>query len=82
MVPVDFPKATGAATGIVGAAGGLGGFFPPLVLGVVKDATGEFTLAFVFLVAFAWLCAGLAAGGIPGGSPGAGSGTPEAADGS
>lgn len=69
MVPVEFPKATGAATGIVGAAGGLGGFFPPLILGLVKDATGDFVLAFVYLVAFAWLCAGLAAGSIPGASP-------------
>jgi NNP family nitrate/nitrite transporter-like MFS transporter len=47
-------------TGLVGAAGGLGGFFPPLVLGIVKDATGTFTMAFVFLVAFSWMCAGLA----------------------
>lgn len=69
LVPINFPKATGAATGIVGAAGGIGGFFPPLILGVVHDATGEFTLAFVYLVAFAWLCAGLAAGGMPGGTP-------------
>lgn len=60
LVPTFFPTATGAATGIVGAAGGLGGFFPPLLLGIVKDATGEFTLGFVFLVAFAWMCAGLA----------------------
>jgi NNP family nitrate/nitrite transporter-like MFS transporter len=60
LVPHYFPQSTGAATGIVGAAGGLGGFFPPLVLGVVKDATGEFTLAFVFLVAFAWMSAGMA----------------------
>ena len=62
MVPISFPTATGAATGIVGAAGGLGGFFPPLVLGLVKDSSGNFVLAFVYLVAFAWLCAGLAAG--------------------
>ena len=60
LVPLNFPNATGAATGIVGAAGGLGGFFPPLLLGVIKDATGEFVLAFVLLVAFALLCAGLA----------------------
>jgi NNP family nitrate/nitrite transporter-like MFS transporter len=60
LVPLFFPKSTGAATGIIGAAGGLGGFFPPLVLGIVKDATGEFTLAFVFLVAFTWMCAGMA----------------------
>lgn len=62
LVPQFFPASTGAVTGIVGAAGGLGGFFPPLVLGVVKDATGTFVLAFALLVAFAWLCAWLAAG--------------------
>ena len=60
LVPHQFPRSTGSVTGIVGAAGGLGGFFPPLVLGVVKDATGTFTMAFVFLVAFAWMSAGLA----------------------
>ncbi|MBK5220315.1 MAG: NarK/NasA family nitrate transporter [Thermoleophilia bacterium] len=59
MVPAEFPQATGAATGIVGAAGGLGGFFPPLVMGVVKDATGEFVLGFVFLAAFACMCVAL-----------------------
>jgi NNP family nitrate/nitrite transporter-like MFS transporter len=60
MVPTFFPETKGAVTGIVGAAGGLGGFFPPLLLGVVKDATGEYVMGFVFLVAFAWLCAGQA----------------------
>ena len=43
-----------------GAAGGLGGFFPPLVLGVVRDGTGGYTMGFVFLVGFAWMCAGQA----------------------
>jgi NNP family nitrate/nitrite transporter-like MFS transporter len=57
MVPGEFPEAVGAATGIVGAAGGLGGFFPPLVMGVVKDATGDFVLGFVFLVCFALVSA-------------------------
>jgi MFS transporter, NNP family, nitrate/nitrite transporter len=60
LVPQMFPRSTGAVTGLVGAAGGLGGFFPPLIMGVVKDATGEFTMGFVFLVAFAWMCAGQA----------------------
>jgi len=64
-VPVYFPRTTGAATGIIGAAGGIGGFFPPLVMGIVKDGTGEFVLGFVFLVGFAWLCAGLATGVAP-----------------
>jgi nitrate/nitrite transporter NarK len=40
----------------------LGGFFPPLLMGVVKDATGEYVMGFVLLVAFAWLCAGQALG--------------------
>lgn len=62
MVPTFFPETKGAVTGIVGAAGGLGGFFPPLVMGIVKDATGEYVMAFVLLVAFAWLCAGQALG--------------------
>ena len=62
LVPQFFPRTKGAVTGIVGAAGGLGGFFPPLVMGTVKQATGDFVLGFVFLVAFAWLCAGLAIG--------------------
>ena len=61
MVPAEFPEATGAATGIVGAAGGLGGFFPPLVMGVVKDATGEFVLGFAFLVVLACVCVGVVA---------------------
>jgi MFS transporter, NNP family, nitrate/nitrite transporter len=60
MVPTYFPETKGAVTGIVGAAGGLGGFFPPLVMGVVKDASGDYVMGFVLLVAFAWLCAGQA----------------------
>lgn len=56
MVPQYFPKNTGLVTGIVGCAGGLGGFFPPLTLGLVKDATGSYALGFVLLAAFALIC--------------------------
>ena len=42
LVPEWFPDRVGAVTGVVGAAGGLGGFFPPLVMGVVKSATGGY----------------------------------------
>jgi NNP family nitrate/nitrite transporter-like MFS transporter len=56
MVPHDFPEATGAATGIVGAAGGLGGFFPPVVMGIVKDHFDTYALGFVGLVVFAVVC--------------------------
>lgn len=56
LVPQYFPKETGTVTGLVGAFGGLGGFFPPLELGLVKDATGSYTIGFVLLAAFALLC--------------------------
>jgi NNP family nitrate/nitrite transporter-like MFS transporter len=55
-VPLDFPEATGAATGIVGAAGGLGGFFPPIVMGIVKDHFETYALGFVGLLIFACIC--------------------------
>ncbi|MGH9928026.1 MAG: MFS transporter [Pyrinomonadaceae bacterium] len=56
LVPEYFPKETGTVTGLVGAAGGLGGFFPPLVVGVIRSQTGSYSLGFVFLSAFAVLC--------------------------
>jgi NNP family nitrate/nitrite transporter-like MFS transporter len=59
LVPQWFPGRTGAVTGIVGAAGGLGGFFPPLVLGVVRQSTGAYTIGFVLLGLTALLCLAL-----------------------
>ncbi len=56
LVPQYFAKETGTVTGLVGAFGGLGGFFPPLELGLVKDATGSYTIGFVLLSAFAIIC--------------------------
>jgi len=56
LVPEHFPKETGTVTGLVGAFGGLGGFFPPLALGVIRDATGGYALGFVFLGIFSLLC--------------------------
>jgi NNP family nitrate/nitrite transporter-like MFS transporter len=56
MVGNEFPKQVGAVTGVVGAAGGLGGFFPPLVMGVVKTALGSYTLGFLLLAFTAVLC--------------------------
>lgn len=37
LVPQFFPHNTATVTGLVGAMGGLGGFFPPLVLGFFRD---------------------------------------------
>lgn len=56
LVPQHFSKETGTVTGLVGAFGGLGGFFPPLELGLVKDATGAYTLGFLLLALFAASC--------------------------
>lgn len=56
MVPEYFPESVGSVTGLVGAAGGLGGFFPPLVLGFVKQETGSFVAGFVMLSVFCLLC--------------------------
>jgi len=56
LVPQYFPKETATVTGLVGAFGGLGGFFPPLVLGVLRDATGAYTWGFIFLALFALFC--------------------------
>ncbi|MFC4057621.1 nitrate/nitrite transporter [Planomonospora corallina] len=43
------PSRVGTVTGLVGAAGGLGGYFPPLVMGVVFSAFGVYTLGYVLL---------------------------------
>jgi NNP family nitrate/nitrite transporter-like MFS transporter len=59
LVPQHFPAAVGSVTGLVGAAGGLGGFFPPLVLGFVRQRTGTFTPGFVLLSAFSLACLGV-----------------------
>ena len=43
------PEKVGAVTGFVGAAGGLGGFFPPLVMGAVFSATDSYAWGYVLL---------------------------------
>lgn len=47
---------TGAVTGIVGAAGGIGGFFPPIALGIIKDMTGHYNLGFALMMLVALAC--------------------------
>ena len=53
LVPEHFPKETGTVTGLVGALGGLGGFFPPLLLGVFRDQLGAIWPGFLLLSATA-----------------------------
>jgi nitrate/nitrite transporter NarK len=49
LVPEHFSKETGTVTGLVGALGGLGGFFPPLLLGVFRDQLGAIWPGFILL---------------------------------
>ena len=58
LVPQYFPTETGTATGLVSAMGVLGGFFPPLLLGVFMDRLGVVWPGFVLLslaAAILWL---------------------------
>lgn len=59
LVPAWFPDHVGAVTGVVGAAGGLGGFFPPLLMSVVKSATGSYAVGFLLMALVAVLCEGV-----------------------
>src|SRR5262249_50729427 len=53
VVPEKSPPAVGGVPGLGGAAGGRGGFFPPLVLGALKSQTGSYAPGFVCLAVFA-----------------------------
>jgi NNP family nitrate/nitrite transporter-like MFS transporter len=46
LVAEWFPKDIGLASGIVGAAGGLGGFFLPVAAGMLKGTAGTYEFGF------------------------------------
>ncbi len=50
-IPTRFPKEVGIFTGLVGAAGGLGGFVLPYILGSFKEYTGSFSYGFWIIAA-------------------------------
>lgn len=56
LVPHFYPDQVGTVSGIVGAAGGIGGFFPPLLLGFVRDQTGYYGPGFYGLMLFSLFC--------------------------
>ncbi|MDQ0229966.1 nitrate/nitrite transporter [Metabacillus malikii] len=53
FVPYYFSKQAGISNGIVSAMGGLGGFFPPIVLSIVFNITGHYAIGFMSLAMFA-----------------------------
>jgi NNP family nitrate/nitrite transporter-like MFS transporter len=55
LVPLRWPDKTGTMAGIIGAAGGIGGFYLPVVLGIARDSTGGYGSGFLFLAGAATL---------------------------
>lgn len=49
LVPLYFSKQAGIVNGIVSAMGGLGGFFPPLMLAFLFNLTGHYAIGFMAL---------------------------------
>ncbi|MCZ8518183.1 MULTISPECIES: nitrate/nitrite transporter [Paenibacillus] len=49
LVPLYFTKQAGIANGMISAMGGLGGFFPPLLLTVLYSLTGHYAIGFMAL---------------------------------
>jgi NNP family nitrate/nitrite transporter-like MFS transporter len=49
LVSQYFPAETGTVTGLAGAMAGLGGFFPPLLRGVLRERRGIIWPGFVLL---------------------------------
>ena len=52
---VTEPARVGGVTGLVGAAGGLGGFVPPLIMGYVYGQTDSYAIGLWLLAATAAL---------------------------
>jgi NNP family nitrate/nitrite transporter-like MFS transporter len=57
LVPQRFPREIGVMTGIVGAAGGLGGFFLPNLLGSLRQLTDTFSGGFLIFALVGFGCA-------------------------
>jgi MFS transporter, NNP family, nitrate/nitrite transporter len=53
LVPQRFAKEIGVITGIVGAAGGFGGFFLPTLMGSMKELSGSFGGGFLIFALIA-----------------------------
>jgi NNP family nitrate/nitrite transporter-like MFS transporter len=57
LVPQRFPREIGVITGIVGAAGGVGGFCLPMLLGSLRQYSGSFADGFLIFGIVSCVCA-------------------------
>jgi NNP family nitrate/nitrite transporter-like MFS transporter len=55
LVPHRWKGKTGVMTGIIGAAGGIGGFYLPVVMGIAKESTGSYQMGFATFGALAFI---------------------------
>jgi len=55
-IPSYFPRSVGSVSGLVGMFGGLGGFFLPIIFGVLNDLTNIWTTAFMALFGVTAAC--------------------------
>jgi MFS transporter, NNP family, nitrate/nitrite transporter len=51
----DYPKNIGVVSGVVGLAGGLGGFVLPIMFGALVDVTGVRSSAFMLMFGIVWV---------------------------
>lgn len=58
LVPQRFPERIGVLTGLVGAAGGFGGFLLPSLLGAIKDHTGQYSWG-IYIIGAGFLIAAM-----------------------
>ena len=56
LVPMYFSKQAGIVNGIVSAMGGLGGFFPPIILSFLFNLTGHYAIGYMALSEVALAC--------------------------
>lgn len=51
----DYPKNIGVISGVVGLAGGMGGFLMPIMFGALADLTGIRSSAFMLMFGLVWV---------------------------
>lgn len=56
LVPLYFSKEAGIVNGVVAALGGLGGFFPPLMLSLLYNLTGHYAIGYMALSQISNVC--------------------------